>query len=62
MVFHPFSNDCPRFLHQVACLARCNGAHVEAYRAEEPDVTLEAFRDAVRAACEGDTFQAPPRN
>jgi glutathione gamma-glutamylcysteinyltransferase len=33
---------------QLVCLARCNGAHVEARRASES--TLEQFRDAVRRA------------
>ncbi|CAK9075147.1 unnamed protein product [Durusdinium trenchii] len=39
---------------KVACLARCNGAHVEAHRADEPDVSLEDFRRAVRKTCEAD--------
>ena len=43
---------------KVACLARCNGAHVDAHRADEADTdreaTLEAFRKAVMRTCESD--------
>eukprot|EP00933_Yihiella_yeosuensis_P049472 TRINITY_DN4642_c0_g3_i1.p1 TRINITY_DN4642_c0_g3~~TRINITY_DN4642_c0_g3_i1.p1 ORF type:complete len:478 (-),score=94.11 TRINITY_DN4642_c0_g3_i1:379-1776(-) len=36
---------------KVVCLARCNGAFVEAHRADEPAVDLETFREAVRKTC-----------
>ena len=46
---------------KVACLARCNGAHVDARRADEPgsdggdgEATLEAFRKAVLRTCESE--------
>eukprot|EP00435_Cladocopium_sp_Y103_P069079 s364_g32.t1 len=39
---------------KVACLARCNGAHVDAQRADSDDATLEAFRKAVMRTCESE--------
>ncbi|OLQ04932.1 Glutathione gamma-glutamylcysteinyltransferase 1 [Symbiodinium microadriaticum] len=39
---------------KVVCLARCNGAQVDAHRVDEADVTEEDFRKAVTASCETD--------
>ncbi|XXQ34946.1 glutathione gamma-glutamylcysteinyltransferase [Plasmodiophora brassicae] len=35
---------------QMECLARCNAVRVEAFRADDPTVTVDMFRERVRAA------------
>lgn len=36
---------------KLACLAKCNGADVQEFRADAPEFTLERFRDSVIESC-----------